>query len=245
MAVSAGLYGSQEQVKALFAAMAKMQGGRDDANVKRDAVNPHFKKSYETLAAVLEAGLPAAAKSGLSLIWPSVIRGGELVQLAALCHEEGGYWVAELPVNPVRNDPQGMKSAQTYTKRMLALQLLCLAPADDDDDGNEGARGQPPAREPPRRQPARQEQRPQRAPPPEPQPDVDWRQAFIQEFAGHRKRLGDHVYRTIVPKGRPKTADEARRLLDTLRQSPTPSKDDEALKLLEEAREETDRQRGS
>ena len=42
-----------------------------------------------------------------------------------------GYY----PINPTKNDPQGMGSAMTYAKR-YALQAIVGVAADDDDDGN-------------------------------------------------------------------------------------------------------------
>jgi hypothetical protein len=44
-----------------------------------------------------------------------------------------GQWISSLyPVNPVKNDPQGLGSALSYSKRYALQAMLCI-PSDDDD----------------------------------------------------------------------------------------------------------------
>ncbi len=246
------IYGNDEERAALFAAMARMQADRGTSGVKKDAVNPHFRKGYATLAAVLEVGLPAAAKHGLGLAQVTRTVDGHLVLTTILTHEAGGYLSGDYPIRPVKDDPQGIKAAVTYAKRVGAEGALALAP-DDDDDG-ELASGRGPQQQQRQTAPKRGASKPQSKPtppaPPRPspqpaQPKGDRVQEVRDEMQRLRARLGISVYRQLVGKEDPATLAQAEEALVRLQMAeeldaaaaPAGTQSSEAMKVLAEARE--------
>ena len=221
-------YGDDKQRAALLAAMAKMLQVRAKSSVSTDATNPHFRKKYATLAAVLEAGLPAAAEAGLAFFQTTehrTIPVGQgdpppqvpmLFLITGLGHSEGGVLFSEYPVEPTKKDSQGYKAAVTYAKRVGAESILGLAP-DDDDDGEtavgrgaaQGTAKKPPARKPPT-QPAK---------PVEPAPaPADESAKIRKELDFLKAQLGEEIYREAVPRD-PTTLAAAKRCLTAARQA--------------------------
>lgn len=123
-----------ESIKELATALAQFQGEVQDPAKNSD--NPFFKSKYVELDGLLKATRPVTAKFGLSVIqWPSS------QGLHTLITHKSGEWIEldPLPLNPTKNDPQGVGSAITYARRYSLSAALGVA-WDDDDDGN-GASG--------------------------------------------------------------------------------------------------------
>lgn len=110
--------------------------------VAKDARNPHFNSSYASLANILEEAAGPLEKSGLSFVqYPN---GRELV--TTIVHIESGESISgTLPLNPAKDDPQGIGSALTYTRRYALVTMLGLAM--EDDDGNAASKPKPAAME--------------------------------------------------------------------------------------------------
>lgn len=126
-----------ESIAALAAALAKAQAETKVA-IKGN-INPHFKSRYADLGAVIDACREAMSKNGIA--WsqvPSVRDGGIVVLTTIIMHSSGEWLSGEYPIQPTKNDPQGMGSALTYARRYSLSSMLGIA-ADEDDDGNAGS----------------------------------------------------------------------------------------------------------
>ena len=109
----------------------------------KDSVNPHFKSRYADLATVLKTVRPVLAKHGIALVQTTDILDGTLVLVTRLLWRDEEI-LGRYPVQPVKNDPQGLGSAMTYARR-YALQAIVGVAADDDDDGNAASAPKPSA----------------------------------------------------------------------------------------------------
>lgn len=119
----------KELCKALMAAQANMP------SLVNNAVNPHFRNNYATLDQVIACARPALAAQGIAVIEASACDDGGITQNLSLHHVESGKFLpSSLPlVCKDPSNPQQLKSAQTYARRMLWISAAGLAPVDDDD----------------------------------------------------------------------------------------------------------------
>jgi hypothetical protein len=103
--------------------------------VKKNANNPHFKKSYADINALLEAVEPILHENGLLLIQP--IWDGILYTV--IIDIETGELVDSWLKLPDNLDPQKMISATTYFRRATLQSLLALQSVDDDGESIKAA----------------------------------------------------------------------------------------------------------
>lgn len=129
-----------EKSKTIWAKLALFQN--EVQVVPFDAVNPHFKNKYASLAGVVKTCAPVLSKYGLS--FSQVFSGGELITI--LGDTETGEKVESILRLPVAETAtaQQIGSAITYMKRYALLAILGVV-GDDDDDGNEASKTTPPA----------------------------------------------------------------------------------------------------
>lgn len=126
--------------KALVKAQTQMTA------VKKDSVNPHFKSSYASLAAVNDAVLPHLSANGIAVL--QGVSSTEDVRFVGVSTtfihgESGEWWTEELFMSPTKSDPQGFGSAITYGRRYLLMAMAGIAA--DDDDANEASKPTPQA----------------------------------------------------------------------------------------------------
>lgn len=120
-----------ESIKELAGALAKAQAEIQAAS--KDAVNPFFKSSYADLNSIWEACRKPLTNNGLSVIQSGNTSGDGKTFLETILMHSSGQWISgELPINPVKNDPQSLGSAITYVRR-YALQAMVGVCAGDDD----------------------------------------------------------------------------------------------------------------
>lgn len=118
----------------LAKALAKAQG--ELQNASKDAVNPHFKNKYATLASVREAITPVFSANGLSIVQLNEPHGDAGVCVVSLLIHESGEWIRSKLYVPVsKKDAQGFGSALSYARR-YALAAIANIATDDDDDAN-------------------------------------------------------------------------------------------------------------
>lgn len=123
----------------LYEALSKAQGEMKHA--KRERENPFFKSSYADLASIIDACKAPLAKHGLAVIQTTRYEGdGTLVLQTRLVHSSGCAILSEMPVRPVKDDPQGVGSALTYARRYSWASIVGVVAEGEDDDG-EGATG--------------------------------------------------------------------------------------------------------
>lgn len=124
--------------KALVALQAKVKG------LGKTAKNDHFKNTYAPLDEVMDAALPLLTENKLSLMqWPVTV-GTEHFLHTVLLHESGVSMQSDIKLLLTKQDPQGLGSALTYTRRQTVMAILGLSAKDEDDDGNKASNHLPP-----------------------------------------------------------------------------------------------------
>lgn len=124
-----------EGINELATALAKAQG--EMTHAKKDADNPFFKSKYADLPAVIDAARPHLAKHGLSVSqFTDIDEQSRVILISQLNHSSGQWQRSVYPLNPVKNDPQGLGSAFTYARRYTYCGLTGIAATGEDDDGN-------------------------------------------------------------------------------------------------------------
>lgn len=125
---------TSDEINKITEALAKAQG--EIEQLELDAVNPHFKSKYASLAETRKKCRLPLANNGLAIIQcPSAIDGGRLSVITLLSHISGQWIRAGLCLRMDKDTPQGMASATTYGKR-IGMQAMLGLVGDDDDDGN-------------------------------------------------------------------------------------------------------------
>lgn len=112
-------------------AIALVNAQKELGTVKKDADNPFFKSKYATLSACIEESRPVLTKNGLAVTQTTLADEGQNVLVTTLLHSSGQYLRGTYPINPVKQDPQGIGSAITYARRYAYSAILGLAQEDD------------------------------------------------------------------------------------------------------------------
>jgi len=121
-----------ENISDLASALSKAQGEMQAAI--KDSVNPFYKSKYADLGSVWDACRPVLSKHGLCVLQSTEIVGDKIVMVTTLAHSSGQWMKSHLPLNPAKNDSQGVGAAITYLRR-YSLSALVGVVCDDDDDG--------------------------------------------------------------------------------------------------------------
>jgi len=123
-----------EVINELAAALSKAQGEMQAAI--KDKINPFFKSSYADLGSVWDAARPVLCKYGLCVMQTTEISPdrNQVIMITTLAHTSGQWVKSYLPLNPSKNDSQGMGAAITYLRR-YSLSAIVGVVCDDDDDG--------------------------------------------------------------------------------------------------------------
>ena len=122
----------KELAKALLAARKEM------GKLINNAKNPHYRSNYATLDEVIRVAQEPLANAGICVLESTAVisENNMTVQKLELREvESGDSYQSTLPLickDP--SNPQQLKSAQTYARRMLWTAAAGLAP--EDDDGN-------------------------------------------------------------------------------------------------------------
>lgn len=136
-----------EQINELAAALSKAQGEMQAAI--KDKVNPFFKSSYADLGSVWDAARPVLSKHGLCVMQTTELTQDKIVMVTTLAHTSGQWVKSYLPLNPAKNDSQGVGAAITYLRR-YSLSAIVGVVCDDDDDGETAmGRGKTQNKQPP------------------------------------------------------------------------------------------------
>ena len=127
----------KELAKALLAARKEM------GKLINNAKNPHYRSNYATLDEVIRVAQEPLANAGICVLESTAVisESNTTVQKLELREvESGDSHQSTLPLickDP--SNPQQLKSAQTYARRMLWTAAAGLAP--EDDDGNAASQG--------------------------------------------------------------------------------------------------------
>lgn len=122
-----------ELINELAGALSKAQGEMQAAI--KDKVNPFFKSSYADLGSVWDAARPVLSKHGLCVLQTTEVSpDSRIVMVTTLAHTSGQWVKSFLPLNPAKNDSQGIGAALTYLRR-YSLSAIVGVVCDEDDDG--------------------------------------------------------------------------------------------------------------
>jgi hypothetical protein len=138
-----------ENINELATALSKAQGEMQAAI--KDKVNPYFKSSYADLGSVWDAARPVLSKYGLCVLQTTEMSGdgARIIMTTTLAHTSGQWMKSFLPLNPSKNDSQGIGAAITYLRR-YSLSAIVGVVCDDDDDGETAVgRGKAQEKQPP------------------------------------------------------------------------------------------------
>jgi hypothetical protein len=121
-----------DQTDQIWAALAAAQGAMKNAAF--DAVNPHFKNRYATLASVIDTAREGLSKAGIAVTHTNDVDGEQEYLVTTLGHKSG-QWIQSR-----RRVPAGLKAQEygawlTYNRRYALCALIGIS-ADEDDDGN-------------------------------------------------------------------------------------------------------------
>ena len=107
--------------------------------VTKDAKNPHFKNTYISLGKLLEVVRPILTAKGLLLVQTPTSVGPVPALDTTLAHIESGSAISDsVPLMLEKDNPQGLGSAITYSRRYSLMSMLGLV-ADEDDDGEKAS----------------------------------------------------------------------------------------------------------
>lgn len=96
--------------------------------VVKNATNPHFKRSYADINALLETVEPILHENGLLLLQPI----HDTVLVTQIIDIDSGQKIESWLSLPLITDPQKMISATTYYRRATLQAILALQAVDDD-----------------------------------------------------------------------------------------------------------------
>lgn len=124
-----------ETINELATALALAQAEMKHAS--KDSSNPFFKSKYAALPDVMDAARPCLSKHGLSVSQLTDFdEQGKVFMVTQLSHKSGQWMRSWYPINPVKQDPQGIGSAVTYARRYSYGCITGVVASDEDDDGN-------------------------------------------------------------------------------------------------------------
>lgn len=130
---------TSDNIELISAALVAMQGEAQHANF--DSKNPHFKSKYASLAEVIDTVKPILAKHELAVIQlPGYREGIGHVLCTRILHKSGQWIEEEMKLNPIKDDPQGLGSSLTYSRR-YSIPGVAMIASEDDDDGNAASHG--------------------------------------------------------------------------------------------------------
>jgi hypothetical protein len=101
---------------------------REVGKVSKNSINPHFKKTYADLNALIDAVEPILLEKGLLMLQP--IQNGNVTTVIIDC--ESSESIESSIALPSLPDPQKLGSAITYFRRYTLQSLLGLMAEDDD-----------------------------------------------------------------------------------------------------------------
>ena len=114
-------------------ALAKAQGQMKPALF--NAVNPHYKSKYASLASIREACRDALSQNNIAVIQSTSVEENRVIVTTLLAHGESGEWIRDqLSLKLMKEDAQAVGSAITYARRYSLSSMIGIV-ADEDDDG--------------------------------------------------------------------------------------------------------------
>lgn len=128
------------EIDQFIGALAKAQGRFGPiertltATVDSKRTNSTYTYDYAPLDVVFEAVRPALSEAGIAYMQFPSARPNSVTVVTFLAHQSGQWFRSRLTVGgPEHGDPQAVKSACTYAKRIAFESIIGISPAHDDD----------------------------------------------------------------------------------------------------------------
>jgi len=125
---------TSEQTNEIQAALVAFHLEHPD--VKKDSQNPHFRNTFASLAANINAADEVAAKHGLCVVQlMDTLSTDDRIYDALttrICHTSGQWMQATMRLHLPKDDPQGQGSSMTYGRRYNYQGAYGLVAEDDD-----------------------------------------------------------------------------------------------------------------
>ncbi len=126
-----------ESIKDLATALAKAQS--EILGAVKDSKNGFFQSTYADLASVWDAIREPLTKNGLSVTQTTdFIEAAGTCIVTTLLHSSGQWIKGTLPIVAVKQDPQAIGSAITYSRRYALAAIVGVAQVDDDTEAAQG-----------------------------------------------------------------------------------------------------------
>lgn len=122
-----------QEIKELATALVVCQTQLKSA--LKDSENPYFKSKYSDLGSVWDACRKALHDNGLAVSQTTGLGDHGPYLETKLLHTSGQWVSGHYPLNPVKNDPQGLGSAVTYARRYALAAIVGVVSEDDDGHG--------------------------------------------------------------------------------------------------------------
>lgn len=126
---------TSEQINEVISALAKAQGMMAPAIFNKK--NPHFGQKYADFTSCMDACRLPLSQNGLAIVQACQTIDGKLFLVTMIAHTSGQWLKSEFPLNPSKQDSQGIGSAMTYAKRYSLCGILGIV-ADEDGDDDDG-----------------------------------------------------------------------------------------------------------
>jgi len=127
--------------KLILIALIKCQS--ELKSITFDAINPHFKAKYLTLAGIQDFTRQILFNNDLAVIQSIEFDEQKSFVQTCLVHSSGQMISFNSPLIIGKNDMQGLGSAITYAKRYALSSLLSISGDDEDDDANLAVKQKP------------------------------------------------------------------------------------------------------
>ena len=128
------------EVDKILPAMLLAQKGIQHA--VKDAENPHFRSSYASLNAVIDATKPHYNEHSIVIIQGAAASGPSVTVTTMLAHESGQWFENDIAMEAKDGSPQAIGSCMTYGRRYGLGAMASLGAEDDDGNAAQG-KGKP------------------------------------------------------------------------------------------------------
>lgn len=136
-AAAAAAKAAEQQVEHATLALAFHAAQQEMPGIQKDAINPHLKNKYASLASIIPTVLETAGRHGLAILqMPAQVDGGPGVR-TTLIHATTGESYSDLCGAPTGGKDTGHAygSGFTYLRRYAITAVFGLV-TEEDDDGN-------------------------------------------------------------------------------------------------------------
>lgn len=124
-----------DSLNELASALSKAQS--EITGAKTDSTNPFFKSKYASLESVYHAINVPFSKNGLAVTQTTTWEETMGVAIVTTLMHSSGQWIEGiLPIMAVKQDPQGIGSAITYSRRAALKAIAGIYEADDDGESH-------------------------------------------------------------------------------------------------------------